>query len=289
MSIVSIIIPTFNRSKLLDLLISSYLNQPLVAEIIIVDDGSTIEDSLNIRKLCNESNIYVVRHEKRLGLPAARNTGIDAARSSLIFFGEDDVWLEEGHLGVLYRDMVLNNADIIAGRLIKIDSLEEIKSRPDNNDGKQKSPDLINFKHLIGSFSCVTDKDVEVPFVHACSLIRKPVFTKIRYDASFLKNTYFREETDFYLRAWDAGYKIIYCPHTIAFHVKKTVAGENIAGGCGPKNSIVAGFQNQINNLKFSWKNRKIIKKLGIDPLLFISNNIINSFRSILLKKPFRN
>ena len=95
---VSVIIPTYNRAKLLPRAIKSVLNQTFKDfEVIIVDDGSTD----NTEEVINEfqkhdKRIKYIRHEKNKGAAAARNTGIKIAQGEYIAFQDsDDEWLPE--------------------------------------------------------------------------------------------------------------------------------------------------------------------------------------------------
>jgi len=94
MDLVSVIIPTYNRSKLLPRAIKSVQRQnysPL--EIILVDDGS--KD--NTKELI-ETDYPEIRymHQENLGISAARNLGISAAKGEWIsFLDSDDEWLPD--------------------------------------------------------------------------------------------------------------------------------------------------------------------------------------------------
>jgi len=63
-------------------------------ELIVVDDGST-DATYHLLENVRPSAIYL-RHDKNLGVSAARNTGIRAASGRLIaFLDSDDQWLPE--------------------------------------------------------------------------------------------------------------------------------------------------------------------------------------------------
>ena len=117
---VSVIIPTYNRAKLLPRAIKSVLNQTFKDfEVIIVDDGSTdnTEEVINEFQKHNK-RIKYIRHEKNKGAAAARNTGIKIAQGEYIAFQDsDDEWLPNklekqmeifesapAEIGVVYTD-----------------------------------------------------------------------------------------------------------------------------------------------------------------------------------------
>lgn len=93
---ISVIIPTYNREKLIEKCINSVLEQTYQpTEIIVVDDGSTDGTPDKIYKL-NSPIIRVIIGEKNRGAQAARNLGIKEAKGDWIaFLDSDDVWLPD--------------------------------------------------------------------------------------------------------------------------------------------------------------------------------------------------
>lgn len=82
--LVSIVTPCYNDAHYIHLPIESVLNQPYENfEMIIVDDGSTNTETLQILKQIRHPKISIIRQENK-GLPSARNTGIRAARGEYI-------------------------------------------------------------------------------------------------------------------------------------------------------------------------------------------------------------
>ena len=92
MPTVSVIIPTFNRSKLVVNAIRSVLRQTYRDyELIVVDDGST-DDTPEALKPYMDRIRYV--HQPNLGASAAQNRGVQLARGKWIsILASDDVWL----------------------------------------------------------------------------------------------------------------------------------------------------------------------------------------------------
>ncbi|NIV30518.1 MAG: glycosyltransferase [Anaerolineae bacterium] len=85
---VSVIIPTYNRSKLLRVALESVLAQTYPnVEIIVVDDGST-DDTATLMEEYAERVIYL--RQANQDVAAARNTGIRAASGEYLTFLDDD-------------------------------------------------------------------------------------------------------------------------------------------------------------------------------------------------------
>lgn len=91
--LVSVVIPTHNRSSRLVRAVDSVLRQTYSRlEIIVVDDCSSDNTAEAIARL-DDSRIRYVRHDHNLGGAAARNTGIRLAQGEFIaFLDDDDEW-----------------------------------------------------------------------------------------------------------------------------------------------------------------------------------------------------
>ena len=93
---VSVIMPIYNCSGTLQRALDSALAQTVKdLEIIVVDDGSS-DHPASVTRSIADSRIRVIRHEKRRGAGAARNTGIENAKGSYIaLFDSDDEWFSQ--------------------------------------------------------------------------------------------------------------------------------------------------------------------------------------------------
>ncbi len=91
MPYISVIIPTYNREKLVTQAIDSVLNQTFRDhEIIVVDDGST-DGTKDILKPYMDSIRYIYQDNR--GVSAARNRGVRESRGELLaFLDSDDLW-----------------------------------------------------------------------------------------------------------------------------------------------------------------------------------------------------
>jgi glycosyltransferase involved in cell wall biosynthesis len=96
MTLITTIIPVFNRAHVVGRAVDSVLAQELPPgcslRIVIVDDGSSDELDAALRRF--EGRIERIRHPQNAGASAARNTGIAAAADGFVaFLDSDDVWL----------------------------------------------------------------------------------------------------------------------------------------------------------------------------------------------------
>ncbi len=90
--IVSVVIPTFNRSTLLINAIESVLAQTYKDyEIIVIDDGSTDDTREKLRPYMERVRYF---YQDNRGASAAQNKGIGVARGKWVsILASDDVWL----------------------------------------------------------------------------------------------------------------------------------------------------------------------------------------------------
>ena len=93
---ISVVLPVHNRADVLGRAIQSVLDQKLEAfELIIVDDGST-DDSVSIARSFDDAQIQIIELGQNRGGNVARNTGVRAAKATLIaFLDSDDTYLPE--------------------------------------------------------------------------------------------------------------------------------------------------------------------------------------------------
>ena len=95
--LISIVTPFYNTGKIFHETASSVLNQSFQQfEWIIVNDGSTVEESLRILEVYSntDNRIRVINHDSNKGLSTARNTGIINASTEFILFIDSDDLIE---------------------------------------------------------------------------------------------------------------------------------------------------------------------------------------------------
>ena len=104
---VSVIIPTCNRPAFLPTAIRSVLDQTFSEfELIVVDDASD-EPIASLVQAFHDDRVRWMRHDRRRGAAAARNTGIRNSDGEFVaFLDDDDEWYPEKlrrQVAVLFR------------------------------------------------------------------------------------------------------------------------------------------------------------------------------------------
>lgn len=132
---VSIVIPTFNRSALLIEALASIEKQTYKdLEVVVIDDASTDDTA---EKIAEFSGLNIVFHklEKNIGYIAARNKGIDLASGSYISFLDSDDRMLPDKIDFLVSEAIKTNAAFVyAGwRWMNFDSSTvRVERTPDN-------------------------------------------------------------------------------------------------------------------------------------------------------------
>lgn len=108
---ISIIIPTYNREKLIGNSIKSVLNQTYKnIEIIVVDDCSTDNTKKEIDKI-KDKRIKYIKLDENQGAPNARNIGIKLASGKFIAFQDSDDIFHYDKLKKQINNLIKNKSD----------------------------------------------------------------------------------------------------------------------------------------------------------------------------------
>ena len=109
---ISVIIPTFNRGKLIGNSIKSVLNQTFKnIEIIVIDDGSTDNTKKVVEKFHNDKIKYIKLKENKGG-SNARNIGIKMAKGQYISFQDSDDIFYPNKLEKQLENLVNKNSNL---------------------------------------------------------------------------------------------------------------------------------------------------------------------------------
>lgn len=157
---ISVVIPTHNRSDLLKRAVESVRKQTFKEiEIIIVSDGSTDDTDAVVENLKKEDDrIKYISYKTPLGANTARNKGIEAAsRAYVAFLDDDDEWIPkklEKQMDVFRSD---KNIGLVytGSNLVYVHENIEYKNIPSNSGDMSKQ---ILFNNTIGTTSTVMVK-----------------------------------------------------------------------------------------------------------------------------------
>lgn len=122
-SLVSVIVPHYNRLEFLQETIQSLANQSYESiEVIVVDDGSDSTIQRKLSETLSGSGVLIrLFFQDNQGAPAARNRGIREARGDYVLFLDSDDCLKSDGLTVLARELQNPDVDYVYGRVAMMD------------------------------------------------------------------------------------------------------------------------------------------------------------------------
>ncbi|MGH9410437.1 MAG: glycosyltransferase [Vicinamibacterales bacterium] len=180
---VSIVIPALNQEKFIGRSIRSALNQQFNRdqfEVIVVDDGSTDRTTYALQVFGD--SVQVIRNEKNLGLPAALNRGIRAARGRFIVRLDADDFVHEQYVNILFWHLMLNQAlHAVACDYILVDEQGVYITHKNCDEDPIGCGIMFRIEHLIDlglydeSFRLHEDQDLRIRFKERFSIYRVPL------------------------------------------------------------------------------------------------------------------
>ena len=135
---ISVLMPVYNGDQFLDKSIKSVLNQTFNNfEYIIINDGST-DDSLKIIKSFEDSRIKIINFSKNMGITAALNNGLNAAKGYYIARQDQDDISDPERFMLQIEYLENNDVDLVDTNFIFIDEndkyLQDYEKRYFNPD-----------------------------------------------------------------------------------------------------------------------------------------------------------
>jgi glycosyltransferase involved in cell wall biosynthesis len=124
---ISVVIPNYNRDKLLLRAVSSVVEQSIKPdEIIIVDDNSTEQYKSIYRSNVIKYNCKIIYNNENKGGAHSRNIGVNNATSMYVaFLDSDDYWHKE-KLSKVKKVLSKNEYDLVYSHQFKVTRTNEI-------------------------------------------------------------------------------------------------------------------------------------------------------------------
>jgi glycosyltransferase involved in cell wall biosynthesis len=158
--LVSVILPTHNRTKFLRHAIKSVLAQTeRNIELIVVDDASTDETNVVLNQLaCIDTRIKILRNPESLGGGGARNVGIAASSGEWVaFLDDDDEWVAT-KLRTQLDELTANSATVACSCSYKLyysSGSSKVVDPPENITLNQ----LLRGNYLGGASMCMCSRE----------------------------------------------------------------------------------------------------------------------------------
>lgn len=262
----TILAPTHDRPEVLARVWPTWMEQQGLAEIVIVNDGSTkdyrevfreMSEACSARSIC----LKVLHNNERRGAPAAKNLGLEHCTSQEILTTDDDILLPKSMVTYCREERPQLSTPVIVGpRVIYLkdgESEEAALARANQDTSK-----YFNYRTLTITPWVSTGKVEAFPFVTAVALWPADLFKRgLRYYEGYGGNGY-REETDPQLAACsDYSAQIFLVPNALCFHLPPSLAYASRSGQ-RRGNRLWFEFWVHYNNFKFinRFKNRLMLE-----------------------------
>lgn len=212
---VAIIIPSYNRLNVVKECIKHVLAQNYKnLKIFVVDDCSE-----NPYMLPKYPRIKLIRNKTNMGPAFSRNCAIKLSKEKIIFVLDDDIRVTKNYLSILVEDLLKykkENVGVVGGRLL-------YPNKP--NLGIVKNKPLLEISRWTGDItlraSVDTKRPVFVETMHSCCVFWRDVFKKVgKFEERLYGGNYTYIEPDFFYRMIKKGYKILFEPRAIAYHLQ---------------------------------------------------------------------
>lgn len=226
--LISVVIPTYRREKLLCDTIKDVLQQDYPNfEVLVVDQTlqheAETQTFLQQMSAAGKIKLFCLTWAS---LPGARNYAVKRASGAIILFIDDDVQLPAGYLAAHRRNYQQHpEIGAVAGRVFDRMKLgdsggeTEIEYLPPEAMDPGIAWYHIDLVH--------TTKPQQVLTARGCNMsFRKEIFTQhgLKFDERF-RGSAVREESDFCLRLRRTGYKIWYDPAAYLIHLGEETGG----------------------------------------------------------------
>jgi glycosyltransferase involved in cell wall biosynthesis len=184
-TLVSVVIPTYNRRNYLKQAVDSVRSQTYNdIEIIIVDDNSSDGTERYLKSL-DARNVKLIFHDSNKGQSATRNDGIEEAEGKYIFFLDDDDILLEKAIETMF------------------DTIESLSKECAGVFASEKRFGQEEHIHNITGGKIKNNFDVD--FGTSCSMFKSKIFDEIGHFDEDLSSS---PDTDLVIRLFSEGYNI---------------------------------------------------------------------------------
>jgi GT2 family glycosyltransferase len=226
-SLISVTIVTYNSERYIDACLESvFLQQYQPLEVIVVDNAS--QDATLKRLQPYRDRIRLILNSENLGFAAGQNQAIAASSGEWVLALNPDVYMTPGFIARMMRAGENQNGDhvgTVCGKLLRMTKDLTIPSQPvTDSTGIFFTPMLRHFDR--GSLEVANGHYERQEYVFgasaAAALYRRDMIQDISVRGEFFDPDFFmyREDADVAWRAQLMGWKCLYVPHAVGYHVR---------------------------------------------------------------------
>ena len=282
---IDFIIPNFNGAHLIEHNIGKVINahKGYRGEIIIIDDGSTSSDYVNLEKAVkgSDAKITLLRHTINKGFSSAINTAVKHSDADYVVLLNSDVIPQQDFLTYPLESMISDTT------LFGVGFLDE--SHEDDKVIKRGRGIGIWKRGIMQHMRGEVDSNDTFWISGGSCIIRRSYFTRLG-GMDTLFNPFYWEDIDLSYRAKKAGYKIMFDNRAIVDHFHEKGSIQNNF------NEMDINSTAYRNQFIFIWKNitssHLLINHIMYLPIVLLSAikggdmNLIKGFFLAVMKLP---
>lgn len=256
MAEVTIVVPNYNGSTYIERCLDALRGQTFSDfEVIVVDNGSEDESIPLIREKFPE--VRVICLEQNYGFSRAANEGITASRSPYVLLLNNDTEAESGFVEALYQAIRKDEKIFsVAAKMLQL-------KHPDLIDGAGDLYSALGWGFARGKGKSRDRYNKETEVFSACAgaaIYRKKILDEIGYFDEF--HFAYLEDLDIGYRAKIMGYRNMYAPAAVVYHVGSGFSGSRY-------NEFKIRLSSR-NNLYVIYKNMPLLQIILNFPLIAI-------------------
>jgi GT2 family glycosyltransferase len=223
---VSVLIVTWNSAQYLEKCFASIDCQDYRdLEVVVVDNAST--DGTRELLRSRETTWRVIYNSENVGFAAGQNQAIYAAKGQWLLCLNPDVMLADDFIGRILESATANaEAGSVCGKLLRWNpETKPERSRIFDSTGIYFTP---NMRHLDRGAEQLDEGQYDRPQLvfgatGAAVMFRRPFVEAVSIDGEFFDQDFFsyREDADLAWRAQLMGWKCLYVPTAVAWHVRR--------------------------------------------------------------------
>lgn len=213
--LVSIVIPVFNNLALTQRCLNSLAatGAKIPHEIIVVDNASTDGTAAFLKAEAAQGRLRVATQAQNEGFARGCNRGAREASGAILLFLNNDTQVTPGWLEPLVKALQQPETGIAGAKLLYANGtiqhagIEFIQGVPDHphRNAPGNAPAANQFREL----------DMTTG---ACLMVHRPLFLRLGgFDEAYRNGV---EDVDFCLRVRAAGFKVVYEPKSVVYHLE---------------------------------------------------------------------
>ena len=231
---VSVTIVTFNSGRFIKRCLESVLDQKYPFKEIIVVDNCSTDGTTDILEPF-EDRCRIIYNDENIGFAAAQNQAIGLSNSDWVLTLNPDVLLLPDFIQSLVHAGNLDpRVGTVCGKLLTMSSHFDFPEKPVvDSTGIYFTPTLRHLDRGSQEFDNGHFRQYEYVFgaTAAAALYRREMIEDTSLDGEFFDADFFvyREDADVAWRSQLLGWKCLYAPYALGYHVRKALPGNRRA------------------------------------------------------------